>query len=111
IRPDRASVQLGGRRPIHARQLCGGTDARRCRRTPPLEQGRLLRRPVRRLWREIDPKPSFPRKREPGFRGIDDSGPTMRLLIFGPGYTATRLAAALDPGAWSIATITRETFA
>jgi nucleoside-diphosphate-sugar epimerase len=35
----------------------------------------------------------------------------MRLLIFGPGYTATHLAAALDPSGWSIATVTRQNFA
>jgi hypothetical protein len=32
----------------------------------------------------------------------------MRLLIFGPGYTATRLAARLAPQGWRIAAVTRD---
>ena len=35
----------------------------------------------------------------------------MRLLIFGPGYTASRLIARLETRGWRIATVTRETFA
>jgi hypothetical protein len=35
----------------------------------------------------------------------------MRLLIFGPGYTAARLAAALEPRGWQVAAVTRATFA
>lgn len=35
----------------------------------------------------------------------------MRLLIFGPGYSASRIAAALSPRGWSIATVTRDDFA
>lgn len=35
----------------------------------------------------------------------------MRLLIFGPGYTASRLIARLEPRGWRIATVTREDFA
>lgn len=35
----------------------------------------------------------------------------MRLLIFGLGYTATRLADRLAPRGWRIATVTRESFA
>ncbi|MBC9034250.1 NAD(P)-dependent oxidoreductase [Sphingomonas sp. JC676] len=34
----------------------------------------------------------------------------MRLLIFGPGYTASRLVARLQTRGWRIATVTRETF-
>jgi nucleoside-diphosphate-sugar epimerase len=35
----------------------------------------------------------------------------MRLLIFGPGYTASRLIARLETRGWRIATVTRDDFA
>ncbi len=35
----------------------------------------------------------------------------MRLLVFGLGYTATRLAARLSPRGWRITSVTRESFA
>lgn len=35
----------------------------------------------------------------------------MRLLLFGPGYTGSRLIARLAPHGWRIATVSRETFA
>jgi hypothetical protein len=35
----------------------------------------------------------------------------MRLLIFGPGYTASRIAAALAPRGWQVSHVTRDTLA
>ncbi len=35
----------------------------------------------------------------------------MRLLVFGPGYAASRLAPRLEPHGWRVVTVTRETFA